>query len=168
MSRSTPPNLANTFFIIWGSLLFSILVYGGVLSHLISSPDSELTRSEPDLIQTLTLAFTFISILIVGIAIYFRRDFIKKLEQGQFVDVEDPAQAYFTPCIISWALSEAIAIYGFVLGILSLEFIYFVAFAGPAFILMLALRPQVQAIREKGAEAQRRHAPQEVTTEQPW
>lgn len=156
MNQSTPPAQVNTLFIVWGALLFSILVYGGVLAFLISSADPEMASDDPELLQTLTLAFGLTALVTAGIAIYFRKDFTKKLEQGQFVESDNILELYFTPCIISWALSEAIAIYGFVLGLLSYEFIYFIAFAGPGFILMLAMRPQTRAIQEKADEIRKK------------
>lgn len=148
MARTLKPVKPAVLSIVWISLLFSILIYGVIAYIYASSPDNEPTSMEPERLQMMIILFTAFAIGEVFLSLWFRLDFRKRLERGQFVELEDPSPLYYQACITSWALINSIAIYGLVLVFLSLNFVYFLAFAGPAFILMLAFMPQLKSIQE--------------------
>ncbi len=76
----------------------------------------------------LTVVFAIFSVTMV-VAIFAGRRFLffRRFKTGDFETIKKLRVKYFTTCIVTWALAEAIAIYGFVLAILSEDIAHFVS-----------------------------------------
>jgi len=129
-----------TLWLIWGALLFAMAMYG-VMTQFISSDDPMPASS----LQTFIIALSVVSASEVPVIWFLRRTmFYKRLDDGTFSNIDDLQQTYFTTCIIIWALCESIAIYGFVLAVMSSHVTYYFPFALAGAILMLFFRPNLQ------------------------
>ena len=133
--------------IVWGAMLFSLVIYGVVLRFI--EPTGEM---DPSQLQMMLMAFSVVSATEIGV-IFFLRNllFFGRIEDGEFDDRDEVAQGYFTTSVITWALCEAIGIYGLVLSMLTGDITYFLAFGLVGGALMLYFRPQWEAHVE-GAE----------------
>ncbi|QDG49402.1 hypothetical protein FIV42_01210 [Persicimonas caeni] len=143
MSQPQNQSATMTLWIMWGAMLFALIMFGVVLFVLTQNKDG-FTPPEPDLIQTLTITFSGLSVAELG-AIYFLRKltFFSKLKYHAFESLDELRDGYKTASILSWAFCEAIAIYGFVLGVMTYDPTYYLYFAPPAVLLFLLLRPQL-------------------------
>lgn len=142
-----------TIWIIWGSMLSTLFIYALVLFMVTKNADG-FTPPEPDLVRMLLLVFGGISLSEVGAIFMLRKTtFFNRLEKGAFDTLEKLRGAYQTTCILSWGLTESIAIYGFVLAFLTHDLTYYLYFAPPAIVLFLVLRPQL-ARHEEALEAE--------------
>jgi hypothetical protein len=134
--------------LIWGSLLAFIGFYG-VLTQVIEVSN----EMESGTLTTMTFTLgIFAAGEIPVIWVLRRMTFWSRLEDGVFEDSEAVGQAYFTACILSWALCESIAIYGFVLAFLSGDVIYYIPFAAIGASLMVVFRPDLAGVLEKHRE----------------
>lgn len=162
MSQQQEKSTTVTLWIMWGAMLFALIMYGVVLFMLTQNKDG-FTSPEPDLIKTLIITFSGVSVAELG-AIYFLRKltFSSKLENHAFETLDELRDGYKTASILSWAFCEAIAIYGFVLGVMTHDPTYYLYFAPPAVILFLLLRPQLGR-HEKDFEAAQSKASESTT-----
>lgn len=133
------PQLA---WIVWGALVLSIPVYGAVL---VLAPMEG--GAEPELLRLFRLALPLAAAAeIVAIVVVRKVMFFGPLEEGEFEDLDELHQGYFTTSIVTWALAESIAIYGFVLSFLGAPLAYFWGFAVVAILLDLYYRPDFDGI----------------------
>ena len=132
---------AFTMWIVWGALLVSVFIYGGVVSF--AGADEPKSAEE---LQMFLIVFSAIAAGEIPVIFVLRKMlFFDKLDDRDFDDRGDVADNYFTASIITWALCESIAIYGFMLAFLSGEVIYYFPFAAVAVAMMLYFRPQLGA-----------------------
>ncbi len=120
------PERRRKLWIIWAAITFSTFIYGGIAYF----PQIGIVKTDPDpdFIQTLTLAFGAISTAaIVG--------------QSLLSTLLARALPFEVFCIMRWALSESVAIYGLVLFILSGSWPLFLAFLFPSLVMLLLLFP---------------------------
>ena len=111
MSDNKAPNIPNhVFWFTWGFLLFAIAAYLFVLQA--NPPEVAEEESRPDKSFVRIVALVACGNLAISFA-------IRILYTLRFARHEDPVKrAYvFTSCLISWALAEAVAIYGLILGL---------------------------------------------------
>lgn len=129
-----------TLWLIWGTLLFAMAMYG-VMTQFIGSNDPMPASS----LQTFIIALSVVSVSEVPVIWFLRQTmFYKRLDDRNFSNIDDLQQAYFTTSIITWALCESIAIYGFVLAVMSSQVVYYFPFALAGAILMLLFRPNLR------------------------
>ena len=134
-----------TLWIIWGGMFGSLVIYGLVLS--IVSPES---AKDPSTIRIMAMSMGGMSLAMIGGMFFLRKTmFFGPLEDGAFDDRQGVRQKYFTVSIITWALSEAIAIYGLVLSFLSGQLVFYGAFAAVGATLMVRFRPQLADILDQ-------------------
>jgi hypothetical protein len=87
------------------------------------------------------LLFAAISIA-VGTLIYRRRALVVPIQSGRLdLNTQQGLAKAFTPYILNLVLSEAVAIYGLVLSMLSGEFLYTVGFVAAGLSLLYLHRP---------------------------
>ena len=120
MSSESTQAAMQTTWIIYGALCMSMIIYGAVGFAVVEPPEEANTDMEMPLalgiVSLTTSAGTF---------------FVDKFIQGN----------YQTRNIIKWALTESIAIYGFVLYFLTANTIYLLAFIGFELALMAVHAP---------------------------
>ncbi len=121
------------FWAIWGALTASIVIYLVVLQVVRGTPPEE----GPDG----TLVVMFSGLAVVNLAVAFG---VRLFHTNRIARRREPEKraALLSACIISWALAEAVAIYGLVLGFLgaaeSTSHVFFLV----AFTAMLFLTPR--------------------------
>lgn len=137
------------YWIIWAALLAAIFIYYVVMYFMVQAGDAP---EDPDMsmITTMTGAFAAVSVMQgIGASVVRNAMFFRRFEAGGFESLLQLNAVYLTTSIVTWALVEAIAIYGFVLSILTYELIYIQAFSVPAVILMLFYRPRLVPLAEE-------------------
>ena len=102
--------------IVWGALLAAVLTYAVVLQILLLN---RATAAGPQLVGTLRTVFIAVA-LVQTAAIWFlhRRYLAPALERAPGSTAATDPQRTFTLLVVCWALAEAIAIYGLVLGMI--------------------------------------------------
>lgn len=156
MNRPAKSANSTTLYTVWGAFLGAIILYGIIAALKISQAGDTAPLLDPEGISLMTILFAAFSLTEVFLAIFFRSDFRKRLEKGFFVEVEDLTPFYLKGCITSWGLINSIAIYGLVLSILANDRLYIIGFAVPAFIILLAMPPQLKAIQEQARRIRER------------
>lgn len=154
--------------ILWGALLFSTVLYLVVL-FMVHPPHQELQPLYPPLFGLLSLGIAVVSFVLPaqgykqtvlrqkpeiaeeadqqGSDIIPYRDAPKRRVFASPTDARRMARiAYQTPFILGMALSEAIALFGFVLGFLGHPLPYFIPFFVFAWVLMLVRFPTEKAV----------------------
>ncbi len=128
--------------IVWGAMLMTLVIYLVVLYVVVGMDSTPQPAARS--IDTLRLAFGAIGLTTVGAVFWLRRiTFFTPFRNGT-IDTADALSAkYFSTCILSWAMSEAVAIDGFVLTMLSHQLMYYAIFAAPSVILYLLFRPRL-------------------------
>lgn len=116
--RKASPNL-QTLWIVYGALCLSQLVYGVVGTVIKASGEPTTSLEMP------------IALVFAGITSSVLSFVMGNLIQGN----------YFTKCIIKWALSESVAVYGLVLCILTGNKLYLGAFIVWSLALMAVHAP---------------------------
>ncbi len=136
----------NSFNIMWGAFVVNIFIFALVLRVLISNPEPNHVATS---VGTMAIVMASLAVLEAALAWYFRIRFHKKLENHDY-DRDVPILTYYyIPCLLSWAFCMSIAIYGFILVILSNQFFYYTLFGGAGLLLLLSLAPQTQKVMEK-------------------
>lgn len=132
--------------VVWGGLVMSLSSY--LLALMVVLPTMEEGGGQDVGMMAMVLGAAGFS-MIPAILILRKILFFRKYDEGGFETPDQLKGAYFTVGIVSWAMSEAIAIFGFLLTFLSGEMIYFGIGAGVALILMLVFRPQDERLLEE-------------------
>jgi hypothetical protein len=127
MSNKTDQQSLQTLWIIFGALCVSMLFYAGVGIAVIEVPEN------PSDDMVLPIALSFIA-LTTSVATFFISRFIK----GN----------YTSRCIITWALTESIAIYGLVLYFTTANTIYLGSFILFALAFMAVHAPKKKDFEE--------------------
>lgn len=120
------PEQKKVIFIIWGALAVSMLIYGLVLALTLQGKGN--TSLKPQEIMTYRIIFGALSFSNLVIIFIVAPRFFS-------------ASAYLVYCILRWALGEAIAIFGFILGILEQNLMAFVPFLVVALMAHLINMP---------------------------
>jgi F0F1-type ATP synthase membrane subunit c/vacuolar-type H+-ATPase subunit K len=135
----------QVIWIVWAAMLMSMVVYGVVLMVIDIDPSQS-----PETSQMFAMVFGGVALVEIGVMFYLRKStFFDRLNDGKFDDEQSLLSAYFTTSLLTWALAESIAIYGFVVSFLSGNILYFAGFAFFAAAAMLRFRPQHAALLEK-------------------
>ncbi len=130
------PRTIGTLRILHGALVLSILIYGGIAYYLATSGSLQASMgAEQARILTIVLGALGAAELI-GVFI-FRGRALEAVKTKP-----DPMAAYFVISIISWALTEAVAIYGLVLTIVRADVTFFYPFGGASLLVMLLFAPR--------------------------
>ena len=135
--------------IVWGSLIGSLFIYL-VLVLAVFHGRAPAVEVDGQSVGAMVLLFALMSAAQVGALFYLRPTlFFHKFEEGRFSSMNELTGGYFTMSIVTWALSEAVAIYGFTLSVLSSNAIYYVAFMVPSLGLFLLFRPNLTSLGER-------------------
>ena len=139
--------------ILWAALGAAIIVYG-VVAHVVTP----LGSGEDPKLSVLRLAFAAVSIVTAAVTFWWRRSFAVRpggelslflKEPGVPLSSEERAtvlERLQVNCIIVWALSESVGIYGLVLAILSGDPNEFMPFGCGALALLMLHRPAMWPI----------------------
>lgn len=128
--------------VLWGALAMSQLLYLLVLVILTGEgrPDDV---APPDDLDILQLVFGAIALGQIPLIFFLRHLlFTTPARAGKFGDRTKARIALQTANLISWALAESVAIFGFVLAFLAYDVMLFVPFLVLALALMVALFPR--------------------------
>ncbi|HXJ32956.1 MAG TPA: hypothetical protein VMS22_02870 [Candidatus Eisenbacteria bacterium] len=129
--------------LVWGALLVSLVMYVVVLVLLLGQPGT------PAPTDATMMRYLFIGLTVanLGVVLVFRRN-LPPSDAGPATAAPDP-QAVFTTYLVCWSLSEAVALYGLVLGFLT----HGLDAAQPFFIVGAALllwqRPRAEHFAER-------------------
>lgn len=144
---STSSDKVSMMWFVWASLLASVFIYG-VVGYIVTSDPSEALNSE--VVPTLFPIFVMLSVMILPLALFLRKMMLYgPLENGAIENLEQLRARAFTPYMISWALSESVAIYGFLLTFLSFNMDYYFGFTAWSIVLFAIFRPNMGALEEK-------------------
>ena len=123
--------------ILWWMLCISQLVY---IQVVYTMPPSQDLQGVPDGIFPALLSVAII--IALGTIIYRRRALVLPIQSGQLdLNTKEGLAKAFTPFILNLVLSQAVAIYGLVLSIMSGEPGYTLGFVAAALVLMYIHRP---------------------------
>lgn len=143
---STNSNI-SMMWIVWGSLLASVFIYG-IVGYVVTAEPSEALNSE--IVPTLFPILALLSVMILPLILFFRKMMLYgPLENGAIETIEQLRTRAFTPYMVSWALSESVAIYGFLLTFLSYNMDYYFGFTAWSIVLFAIFRPNMAALEEK-------------------
>ena len=117
----------QTLWIIYAALCMSQLIYGVVGVVVVEPPE------EPNTDMVLPIALSLIALSTSGFSL-----FVGKIIKGN----------YQTSCIIKWALTESVAIYGFVLFFLTGNTTYLGAFILFSLALMAVHAPKKRELED--------------------
>ena len=127
MSSEIPQAHMQTLWIIFGALCMSQLIYGVVGVAVVEPPE------EPNVDMVLPIV---LSLLALSTSVF--SFFVGKIIKGN----------YQTSCIIKWALTESVAIYGFVLYFLTGETTYLGCFILFSLALTAVHAPKKRELEE--------------------
>lgn len=137
MVRSTPADRTLVARVIWAALVVAVVLYYAVLVHVLRIAPEGADLPLANQLRTMLLGLAAAQTLAVWIA--WTRLATPPGGNG------DGAQRAFAVHIICWALAEAIAIYGLVLGLVArrVESLFFVW----GFVMLVLLRPRAERLR---------------------
>jgi hypothetical protein len=116
--------------VVWGALLVSMLIYGGLAHYLEAFAGFE--PGDGLGISILPAMLGIVALIEIGVAFWVRKGGAEHFEDA------------FTPKILSWALAESVSIYGFILWFVgSAGFGLMWAFVALGAATMLLLHPNV-------------------------
>ncbi|HTE54679.1 MAG TPA: hypothetical protein VK698_27685 [Kofleriaceae bacterium] len=132
-TRQTPRDLFLVLRIVHAAMMVSVLVYGGVVAMVTRPPppDSVVAwapKPRTDVPETTTAVLAVIAAATLVAVSAVRR----RIRPGR----------YTTLAILSWALTETIAVDGLVLGMVHRDVLHFLPFGAVSFVVMLLLAPR--------------------------
>ncbi len=132
-------------FILWFALLISSLMYI-LIDYLIMNKNSNFASQPiPENYKIILMIFSFMSLLMGIFSISARKLFVKeKFYTKYFKDVKSAKKIYFITIILSSALAETIATFGFILFIMGKNIKIQIAFTFVSIIIMLVNKPSLQ------------------------
>lgn len=122
-----------TLWIIWGALTFSIVAYLVVLH--VAGPEEKNTGGVS--LAGILAAVSAVNLVVSFGVRWFLNRVVKSTKEGEPIDFG----RVLTFSVISWALAEAVAIYGLVLGFTGEPFSVYSGFFIAAFVAMVTLAP---------------------------
>jgi hypothetical protein len=154
MAFESRETVARQLRVVWIGFLGGVGVYTALLFGLLQQQPSP--RVEPTLLAVLRPTFITASFLIALGSIVWHRNLSEQF--ASTVDPNPPLAAKpqgSSPvdrvrmgCVVTWALSEAIALFGFVLGFLSGSLAFYAPFAAAAAILLYVHRLETWPLAE--------------------
>jgi hypothetical protein len=119
--NDSPPASASVpspfvVWIIWGALVVSVLVYGGIGLALAPAPDPAEQPPE-DAASAMVPVLAVVAVGALAASFVLRVVFLSRLGQGRKPDGADPAAfgKFLTLHVVLFALAESVAIHGLVL-----------------------------------------------------
>jgi hypothetical protein len=132
---ATPTTLRN----IWFAFMLAPVVYV-VLSWFVTREQAGRALPMP---LTAVLALAAVATVVVG---YVLPDLVARRRRGDGAGAGTPLDIYQTAMIVRWACFEAVAIYGFVLAIVSLQMLPALVGSVIALALIASSRPRPDAL----------------------
>jgi len=106
LSGIPPEKAARVRWTIWGALLFSVFLYGGVGFFAAGVGTAE---PDPNFLNVLFIALCFVSVFTSTAVLFLLGRFMSNTCD------------FITYCIVRWAMSESIAIFGLVLALMGAQ-----------------------------------------------
>src|SRR5438094_949034 len=124
MTASTPGSPLLVARLVWASMLAAVALYGGVLAVLVGSGSRSPSPAPADQLRTILLVLAAGQTLVIW---FVWRRFVAPSGARDPAD-RAGAQRTFAMHVICWALGEAIALYGLVIGLITrrVEPVFFV------------------------------------------
>ncbi|MEM1349274.1 MAG: hypothetical protein AAGI01_12005 [Myxococcota bacterium] len=133
--------------ILWAAMLMSIFLYVG-LTFVLTMPEG--FEAEAHTQAVFIGSFAVVSLSILGVTFVLRQVmFFRKFEKGDLTADSAPA-AYQTVAIVSFAMAEAIALFGFVLHMTTYDPVAPLPFFGLGLVLLLMLYPKEDHLIGRG------------------
>lgn len=134
-----------TTWIVWGTLVFSIIVYV-VFCHFVGK-DIVIEFGDTDLLKNIMFV---LSVASFGPAWYIKKfilnNAVKKAPNNK-LEIESAIKIYLTASIITWAICESAAIFGLMLYLLSKDFTSLYSFIAISLIGMIYFRPKYSEVK---------------------
>src|SRR5436309_1644869 len=115
MTASTPGSPLLVARLVWASMLAAVALYGGVLALLLGSGSESPNPAFADQLRTILLVLAAGQTLVLW---FVWRRFVAPPGAHNPADGGGPQRA-FAVHVICWALGEAIALYGLVIGLIA-------------------------------------------------
>ena len=132
--------------LVWGALLFSMLIYMMVPAMIPPPPDHqpmELAEGNP---PKLAIILGVASIVLIPMLFSLRkRMFFEPVGEKCAPGSTEAHAAYFTMSLTTWVLCELVGVFGFAVYFLSYSLVWSVPFAVMGMILLLIFRPEPDA-----------------------
>jgi Na+-driven multidrug efflux pump len=137
MVTSTAADRALVARVVWAALLVAVVMYYVVLTQVLRAAPGDADVPLASQLRTMLLGLAAVQTVAVWIA--WSRLATPPEDKGGGV------QRAFTVHIVCWALAEAIALYGLVLGLVArrVEPLFFVW----GFVMLVLLRPRAERLR---------------------
>ena len=139
--------------LVWGTMLFSMVIYTLVPSMIPPPPDHqpmEIARGNP---PKIALVLGIASLVLVPMLFSLRsRMFFEPLGEEYQPGTDEAHDAYFTMSLTSWALCEAVGVFGFAVYLLTYTLIWSIPFVILGILLLLIFRPVPELASETADE----------------
>lgn len=154
MSRETE-NDPMILWLVWGALLFSMLIYVFVPVSIPPPPEHvpiEIARGNPPKIAIIL----GIGSLILVPALYRTRDrmFFSPLGDECHPGTSEARAAYFKMSLTTWIMCEVVGVFGFVVYFMTYDLVFSVPFAVLGMLLLLMFRPDPSAAEQTDIDNQ--------------
>ena len=146
-------------FILWLALITSVIIY--VIASFIIKNNTAVKQSVPEFYKLLLIVVSFMSLVMGFLSIMGRRALLKKKYYSKFFKGNaSPKGIYITAIVLSSALAEMIAIFGFILFILGNNMKIQIALAFVAVIIMLINKPNMEEYENLKKEIEEKNIPE--------
>ncbi|MGE5187014.1 MAG: hypothetical protein ACM31C_33415 [Acidobacteriota bacterium] len=145
--------------ILHTSLIASLAIYAGIVAIVTQQPQkkADVFTTDPQLVLTIFGALSLV--VLAGVIPILRRKMLPERDRvgdGHTVDLDteiDPTikgvLLRLQPAFVAtWALCEAVATFGLVLGFLYWDLRYYLPFGGVALVAMIFFAPRVSLLEE--------------------
>ena len=135
MSQQSLDQAVRVNFIIWGALIMSVVIYSVIGTIIVPEAAVDVP------LETMRWVFIATGVGTTGALFVIRNAF------GGRIRVRTP-QSWATRNILSWALSESVAIFGLILRFLGDSTTFLYGFAAWSVLLMLRYRPTREGLED--------------------
>ena len=145
-----------TLRIIWGAMLFTLMIYLGVA--LLLSDSMEPSLAGTGVMKIMRAVLYGVSVTVLFVSWFVRRRMLRRMNGG--ISVRSALGKYASAVIVSLALAESIGIYGFLLFLLggeSTDLYFLIALAAGAMIFHRPRTEEVLAMTGVGESATREY-----------
>ncbi len=136
--------MQKKLWIIWSAFIYAVLIYAGI-SYFLLQP----TISNTEMVPFFAGVTVLMSVISAVMSIVIRVKLLSgPIQDGRLLlDTEAGFQKYQTISIITWALSESIAVFGLILVVISGIFFYVIPYCVVSLGLLLLQMPTLKSIR---------------------
>ncbi|MGM0558630.1 MAG: hypothetical protein ACQEVA_19750 [Myxococcota bacterium] len=146
---------ATILWLVWGALLFSMLIYVIVPVAIPPPPGHEPIEIAAGNPPKIAVILGIAAVVLIPL-LYRMRDrmFYEPLGEECYPGTSEARAAYFTMSMTTWVMCEVVGVFGFAVYFLTYELLFSVPFAVLGMLLLLLFRPDPDAAEqtELGAE----------------